>query len=386
MANPSVTYTFSNGTTADATQINTNYTDLINALTDGTKSLSIDALTCAGAVTLNGNVTLGNASVDDIVFTGSINSHLTFKTTFDFDIGSSTVGARSVYLGSNDDAARSVRLIAGVVGTSYTFTFPTSAGTSGYVLTTNGSGVTSWRAGAGKMVYRSVITTDAPTSSDDVLGCSGASFTITLPDASAAANTNKVFEILHLGTSLTQVYTLNTTSAQTIGGIASGAYALYTNGERLKIVSDGSNWQILDHYAKTLLATYTPSNKQGFGTTTNDDFLWARDGQFIEIMASFTAGTVAGSEAQIELPNSSAVSSLITGIKMVGGWIKGVAATQHGGSVLATAADTFLNFSDDSIYGDGSATGTTPVNGNVMLANSDPVAFTVRVPISGWRP
>lgn len=71
MANPSVTYTFSNGTAADASEVNTNFSDIINSLTDGTKSLSIDALTAAGAATFNGNVTLGNASGDTITVTGT---------------------------------------------------------------------------------------------------------------------------------------------------------------------------------------------------------------------------------------------------------------------------------------------------------------------------
>lgn len=144
MAGPSVTHTFSNSTTADATQVNTNFTDLINGATDGTKDYTINALTCQGAATLNGNVTLGNATADDITFTGSLASSVPIKTTFSYDLGSATIGLRSIYLGSNDSAARSVRLIAGAVGTSYTFTLPTGAGTSRYRLETDGAGVTSW--------------------------------------------------------------------------------------------------------------------------------------------------------------------------------------------------------------------------------------------------
>lgn len=146
MASPSVTYTFANSTTADATQVNTNFTDLINGMTDGTKDFSISALTCAGAATLNGNVTLGNSSGDDLTVTASLASSLSIKTTFSYDFGSATIGLKSLYLGSNDSAAKSVRLIAGAVGTSYTFTLPTSGGTDDYVLKTNGSGTTSWRA------------------------------------------------------------------------------------------------------------------------------------------------------------------------------------------------------------------------------------------------
>ena len=100
--------------------------------------------------------------------------------------------------------------------------------------------------------YRSVTTTDSPTIADDVLALSGASFTITLP--TAVGNTGKEFTFLHEGTSLTQVYTFNTTSSQTIGGIASGVYKLYTNGEKLKIFSDGANWKISNHVTNTAQA------------------------------------------------------------------------------------------------------------------------------------
>lgn len=144
MAYPSVSNTFANSTTADATAVNTNFTDLINGASDGTKDYSINALTCAGAATLNGNVTLGNSSSDDITVTGSLASSIAIKTTQSYDIGAATLGLRSLYLGSADSAARSTRIIGGTVAASWTMTLPTSGGTSGYRLQTDGSGTTSW--------------------------------------------------------------------------------------------------------------------------------------------------------------------------------------------------------------------------------------------------
>ncbi len=49
----SVPNTFSNGTAADATAVNNNFAAIINGLSDGTKSLSIDALTVAGLFNIN---------------------------------------------------------------------------------------------------------------------------------------------------------------------------------------------------------------------------------------------------------------------------------------------------------------------------------------------
>lgn len=130
MPSPTVTYTFTNSTVADADEVNTNFTDLINSLSDGTKDLSIAALTAAGAATFNGNVTLGNASSDDITFTGSIASTIPIKTTNTYNIGSSTLGLAGIYLG-NAGGSTTIRLVsAASVSSSATYTIP-DVGTSG---------------------------------------------------------------------------------------------------------------------------------------------------------------------------------------------------------------------------------------------------------------
>lgn len=125
MAGPSVTYTFSNNTTADANQVNQNFQDLIDGATDGSKDYIINALTCNGAVALNGNVALGNGTPDDITINGSLSSSIPVKTTFSYDIGTSTIGIKSIYFGSNDSAARTLRMIAPAVSSSFTYTLPT---------------------------------------------------------------------------------------------------------------------------------------------------------------------------------------------------------------------------------------------------------------------
>jgi hypothetical protein len=53
MAAPSVTYQFTNGTTADASQVNTNFSDIIDALTDGAADLDIGSLAVTSSVTLD---------------------------------------------------------------------------------------------------------------------------------------------------------------------------------------------------------------------------------------------------------------------------------------------------------------------------------------------
>jgi hypothetical protein len=52
MPAPSVSYTLVNGTANDAGQVNTNFTDLVNALTDGLKDLTVGSLTLNSAINL----------------------------------------------------------------------------------------------------------------------------------------------------------------------------------------------------------------------------------------------------------------------------------------------------------------------------------------------
>jgi hypothetical protein len=98
MASPSVTYNFVNGTVADGDAVDTNFQDLINAMTDGTKSFSIDALTVAGAALFNGPVTLGNATGDDVVVTGYIASALIPKTDATYALGGLSNAFSALYI------------------------------------------------------------------------------------------------------------------------------------------------------------------------------------------------------------------------------------------------------------------------------------------------
>ena len=63
MAYISVTYSFSNGAgnTIDATKENQNFTDIVNGLSDGTKSVSVDDVSAGGDLAVTGKCKLGGA-------------------------------------------------------------------------------------------------------------------------------------------------------------------------------------------------------------------------------------------------------------------------------------------------------------------------------------
>lgn len=223
---------------------------------------------------------------------------------------------------------------------------------------------------------RSVTETDTPTYSDELLILSGASFTVTLP--SAVGNAGKVFELIHNGTSLTQVYTLNTTSAQTIGGIASGSYALYTNGERLKIVSNGTNWLILDHFAQTQWTSYAATTA-GFGSITSSIFVWKRSGSVFLLEGSFTTGTPTATGATVAFP-----SNVVSASDYVGTEVCDVAGTAANGAPLVSLIDASVS----TVWFGYAAAGIsnmTKQNGNSIANSSARFSVRAKVRITGWK-
>lgn len=107
MAAPSYTYTLANSTTADADEVMQNFNDILNGVSDGSKDLSISALTVAGAATFNGAVTLGNATGDDLTPTGRWAADMDPKTASTYALGSSTLPWQSINVdnGATDGGA-----------------------------------------------------------------------------------------------------------------------------------------------------------------------------------------------------------------------------------------------------------------------------------------
>lgn len=105
MALPSVTYTLTNGTSADADEVQTNFNDIIGSLTDGSKDITINAVDTQTLV-VDSTITLGSSSIDvenSLVPIGSIipfydfNGDLTFNSTYWVycDGSSATIGGSS---------------------------------------------------------------------------------------------------------------------------------------------------------------------------------------------------------------------------------------------------------------------------------------------------
>lgn len=243
---------------------------------------------------------------------------------------------------------------------------------------------------------RSVIATDIVQPLDKLNILSGASFTSYLPPA--ALNKGRIFEFYHNGTSLSQVYTLDGFGSETIDGATT--YALYTNGEFLRIVSDGSNWLAVEHRSATPWASYTPAFT-GLGTPTGVSIFWRRQGDTVHVNGKFVVGTTTAAFASIGLPGASTVDTTKTNGTLqdnLGFWYSNINTT-----ATATPASTrgpwWVSF-----YATTTATGVVigqdvdldgVVSGSYFLGqnanafsqpvDTDPLVIMFSVPVLGCR-
>jgi hypothetical protein len=163
---------------------------------------------------------------------------------------------------------------------------------SGKVPKSDGSGGVSWESTTSQSVVRSVTTTDTATESDDTLVLSGASFTQTL-FACSVSNVGKIITLIHNGTSLTDVYTINPTGGDTGLGVK-----MHTNGQVLKVqVITSSSWKIIDSKTATTPTAFTPATTSTFSTNTTWTGQWWREGKYavIEAQAAFAGAPNAAS-------------------------------------------------------------------------------------------
>ena len=258
------------------------------------------------------------------------------------------------------------------------------------LLQTDASGNLSTTASAASAFNITSQTTTYSANANDYIICSSTSFTITLPTAVGASG--KQIGIQHNGTSLTQAYTLNTTSSQTIGGIASGSYALYTNGEMLLLVSDGSNWQIVSHKTDIARVSYTPTFSAAWGTTTNVSVFYRRDGSEIYVNGQATFGTTSSGLLSISLPSGISIdttrvpaSNTTSNPGSVAGNFGVNAVTDSAGYVVTATGTSSSLLYLASVFVSGAGNQLVPATGSVG-SNSNVCQFHFNVPISGWQP
>lgn len=296
MAAPSVTYTFANSTTSDATQVNQNFTDIINGLSDGTKDLTVNAITANSTVTYNSAVILGASAANDLTVNASLASDVPIKTNTTYNFGSSTKGLLAVYLGGT--STFTIALKSATLSASYTLTLPSSGGTTGQFPVTDGSGSLSFRY----IEKALAIQTSDPTltGSETFIPCnaSGGAFALALP--AAATFTGKKYTFFRTDQTLANTVTLNRAGSDTItnsdGTTGATSITLATKGEQVEIISAGStNIWYVKRASPSFWTTYTPAwttdgtaPAVGNGTITGQ---WCRLGANARIRVFLKMGT-----------------------------------------------------------------------------------------------
>lgn len=235
---------------------------------------------------------------------------------------------------------------------------------------------------------RSVSSTDTATAADDTLILSGASFTQTL--FTAAGNSGKTITLIHAGTSLTQVYTLATTGGQTIGGVASGSYALYTNGETVTVISDGSNWLVLDHKTTTPWVSWTPTGD--FTNTTYTGF-YRRHGDSVDLKIRATCtGTPGAATFSVDLVNMTIdTAKLLSTTQTKTPFLSTViiddnSASTYKGQLAYDTTTSFRVVSDGALSNNNVAALTNTSIGFTFAVNDFIEIHASGIPISGWQP
>lgn len=149
---------------------------------------------------------------------------------------SSTVGGKVLLPGLTSGTV--TVQVASVAGT-WGLTLPTSGGSSGQVLRTDGNGITTWVTSAQTRVTSiiSVSSTIAAATSTDYTIFANVGITTTLP--TAVSNTNR-YTIKNISASSVLIAT---TSAQTIDG--SSTALLPVTNISVDLVSNNSNWQVV---------------------------------------------------------------------------------------------------------------------------------------------
>lgn len=176
---------------------------------------------------------------------------------------------------------------------------------------------------------------------------------------------------------------MTTTQRDAISSPAAGLTIYNTTTNTLNTYN-GTTWMSAALSADYPRRLYTPTFT-GFGTVTNVECYEAREGEYNVIDCKFTTGTPTATEARVSLPGSNVAQTFTQGIRTAQGmWFQNSTATSivKGADMLIESGAAYLTFGNDMTY----ANATSPIakmNGNIV-AGSQIVVFTARVPINGW--
>lgn len=211
---------------------------------------------------------------------------------------------------------------------------------------------------------------------DDCVFLTASSGPVSAGLPTAVGISGKIYVIQKTDSTFNRV-TFTTQLSQTIGGAAASTINLNTQNETITLLSDGSNWKIIDWRIPCVGVSYTPTFT-GFGTPTNVTFQWRRMGDEVEILGAFSAGTTTAVIGAVSLPSGLTSSSALFNGSNIVGWCS-QSSTVASVPLICAQSATALNF------GSGATAGTTPQVATANFATGAFISFFARIPISGWN-
>ncbi len=224
-------------------------------------------------------------------------------------------------------------------------------------------------------------TTYTATSADDIILVSAAAdWTLSLP--TAVGISGKEYTIIRTDNDLSHKVTLDPSGSETIRGLTT--VTLNTAYESWTIISDGSNWQVREHFCATPWTAYTPTFSAGFGTAASVNFYWRRVNDGVEIRGTWTNGTVTNATPTISLPSGVTASAAMGSLAVLGtSWTQATTSSGYTNvaQVLSAASDTTMSFSTPASITLAKLTDATQAFGNAGVCS-----LTAQVPVGVWYP
>lgn len=129
---------------------------------------------------------------------------------------------------------------------------------------------------------------------------------------------------------------------------------------------------------------YSIPSSAGFGTidTANTYLEWRRVADKMVIDGFITPGTTTGTTANIGLPTGYTIA---TNAPRLGGyWFTSASSNTHGGAILITDGDTFIEFSTNGVFGGDPVSPTSAANGDQIVGTGVKFHIHAEIPIEGW--
>lgn len=373
-------FTFENFSVNTNTISSTNSNGDFNLDLNGTGRLLLTDLTASRVPYLDAAKRMQSSAVTDteLGYLSGVTSAV--QTQLDAKVAKSTLTAKGdIYVATGSGV-----IVRQAIGSDGTFLKADSGQTNGI----------SWSSSANSAVsVRSTTGNDSILTSDDVVIWSGADAAPVLYTA-GSGNTGKIVTIIHNG-SLGQEYTINNAGSETIGGVTTDTYALATPGEVLKIISDGTNWKILEHRTATDKATFANCGGSTFITNATCTSWWQREGRYARIDAriGFSGATDAATTAYVQLPAGLSVdtnyltrnTSISDPLGECAFWDSSASRFMPGQSLFlnsSTIRCAVLSESAAASHDINDVTTTYPAT----IAINDEIMWSFKIPISGWQP